>query len=147
MAAKKTRNAKGAAQARGSSPKARAPVKGAKPPRVREHARPQARGIVGVGEQSATFVVIPLPRAQAQRLLPAELTLVPTNVAGEGMHPLICAFGVQRNVHTVFPPSHSHDAEEIAAYLTELRQNPDGARLLALAMTYREVITAIPYVT
>jgi hypothetical protein len=106
-----------------------------------------ARGIVGVGEQSATFVVIPLPRAQAQALLPAELTLVPTNVAGEGMHPLICAFGVQRNVHTAFPPSHSDDPREIAAYLTELRLKPEGASLLPLAMTYREVITAIPFVT
>src|SRR5260370_23598563 len=64
-------------------------------------------GVLGTGEQAATFVVIPLPRDQAQALLPPELRLERCDVAGADQHPLICAFGLQRNVRTAFPFSHS----------------------------------------
>lgn len=103
-----------------------------------------SRRLVEVGTQSATFIIIPLAREKAQQLLPAELQLVPCDVAGADKHPLMCAFGRQRDVHSTFPLPPGCDSRQIADHFAALRTHP---HLLPLAMNYREVIAAIPFVT
>ncbi len=102
--------------------------------------------LAGVGEQTATFVVVPLPRDQAAALLPDELQLLPCDVAGQGKHPLLCMFGRQRNVHTSFPLLDGRDTADVAKYLGSLSGAVDGSHLKPLALNYLEIISVVPFV-
>jgi hypothetical protein len=94
------------------------------------------------GTQSSTFVIIPLPSEEAERLLPGELRLSWQDVTDAGTHPLLCAFGSQRNVHTD-PLLKGGNLALVLPYLNTLNNQPP---LEPLAIDYLEVITALPYV-
>jgi hypothetical protein len=97
------------------------------------------------GRYLATFVVVPLSLAEAQRLLPGQLRLGPQNVTCLGTHPLLCTFGSQRDVRTVIPFFDGADVVQVLDYLDWLDKQAVLPPLLP-PIDYLEIITALPYV-
>ncbi len=79
--------------------------------------------ISGSGRYQSWMVLLTMPSANVQQMLPAELELAPQAITPAGTHPLLLMFGHQLDVEIHLGPAEMFDMD----YLEFVLDTPTGA--------------------